>query len=40
MIILKWALALPQPDDLGTVAVDVNYLNVGGAVPNYQIFVC
>ncbi|OWM62925.1 uncharacterized protein LOC116215446 [Punica granatum] len=27
-------------DDLGTVAVDVNYLNVGGAVPDYQIFIC
>ncbi|KAK4744195.1 hypothetical protein SAY87_010507 [Trapa incisa] len=27
-------------DDLGTVAVDINYLNVGAAVPDYQIFVC
>ncbi|KAL5566377.1 hypothetical protein UlMin_029541 [Ulmus minor] len=27
-------------DDLGEVAVDVNYLNVGDAVPNYQIFIC
>ncbi|KDP23477.1 hypothetical protein JCGZ_23310 [Jatropha curcas] len=27
-------------DDLGDVAVDVNYLNVGESVPNYQIFMC
>ena len=27
------------PDDFGDVAVDVNYLNVGNAVPDYQIFV-
>ncbi|XP_030544828.1 uncharacterized protein LOC115751205 [Rhodamnia argentea] len=27
-------------DDLGDVAVDVNYLNVGGLKPNYQIFIC
>ncbi|XP_030474460.2 uncharacterized protein LOC115691871 [Syzygium oleosum] len=27
-------------DDLGAVAVDVNYLNVGGLKPDYQIFIC
>ncbi|KAK9291376.1 hypothetical protein L1049_019322 [Liquidambar formosana] len=27
-------------DDFGDVVVDVNYLNVGGAVPDYQIFIC
>ncbi|CAI0551163.1 unnamed protein product [Linum tenue] len=27
-------------DDFGDVAVDVNYLNVGGAVADYQIYVC
>lgn len=28
-------------DDLGTTAVDVNYLNVGGAgEPDYQLFIC
>ncbi|KAJ4877671.1 Uncharacterized protein Rs2_42689 [Raphanus sativus] len=28
-------------DDLGTSAVDVNYLNVGGAEePDYQLFIC
>jgi hypothetical protein len=27
-------------DDLGEVVVDVNYLNVGDTVPDYQIFVC
>ncbi|XP_048236254.1 uncharacterized protein LOC8287086 isoform X2 [Ricinus communis] len=27
-------------DDFGEVAVDVNYLNVGETVPNYQIFIC
>ncbi|TKY61521.1 hypothetical protein E2542_SST11372 [Spatholobus suberectus] len=27
-------------DDLGDVAVDVNYLNVGSETPNYQIFIC
>ncbi|XP_059438594.1 uncharacterized protein LOC132171322 isoform X2 [Corylus avellana] len=27
-------------DDLGDVAVDVNYLDVGVAVPDYQIFIC
>ncbi|GAV83912.1 hypothetical protein CFOL_v3_27357 [Cephalotus follicularis] len=27
-------------DDLGDVVVDVNYLNVGDAVPTYQIFIC
>ncbi|KAK3441595.1 hypothetical protein EUGRSUZ_B01914 [Eucalyptus grandis] len=27
-------------DDLGDVAVDVNYLNVGALKPDYQIFIC
>ncbi|XP_015875026.3 uncharacterized protein LOC107411874 [Ziziphus jujuba] len=27
-------------DDLGEVAVDVNYLNVGDSKPNFQIFIC
>ncbi|KAJ8752516.1 hypothetical protein K2173_004804 [Erythroxylum novogranatense] len=27
-------------DDLGNVAVDVNYLNIGNRVPSYQIFIC
>ncbi|XP_061945185.1 uncharacterized protein LOC133669161 [Populus nigra] len=27
-------------DDLGEVVVDVNYLNVGDTIPDYQIFVC
>jgi len=27
-------------DDLGHVAVDVNYLNVGSGTGNYQIFIC
>ncbi|KAI4301761.1 hypothetical protein L6164_035008 [Bauhinia variegata] len=27
-------------DDLGEVALDVNYLNVGPEPPNYQIFLC
>ncbi|KAL9233312.1 hypothetical protein vseg_008330 [Gypsophila vaccaria] len=27
-------------DDFGTVPVDVNYLNVGGAPPDYQLFIC
>ncbi|XP_044499517.1 uncharacterized protein LOC123220954 [Mangifera indica] len=27
-------------DDLGIVAVDVNYLNIGKTVPDYQIFIC
>ncbi|KAK7397180.1 hypothetical protein VNO78_18347 [Psophocarpus tetragonolobus] len=27
-------------DDLGDVAVDVNYLNVGSETGNYQIFIC
>ncbi|KAF8038840.1 hypothetical protein BT93_B1402 [Corymbia citriodora subsp. variegata] len=27
-------------DDLGAVAVDVNYLNVGDLKPDYQIFIC
>nr|POE76004.1 hypothetical protein CFP56_53523 [Quercus suber] len=27
-------------DDLGDVAVDVNYLDVGAAIPDYQIFIC
>ncbi|KAL2566908.1 hypothetical protein AAZX31_19G219300 [Glycine max] len=27
-------------DDLGDVAVDVNYLNVGSETRNYQIFIC
>lgn len=27
-------------DDFGEVAVDVNYLNTGNAVPDYQIFIC
>ncbi|KAI4369389.1 hypothetical protein MLD38_017831 [Melastoma candidum] len=26
--------------DLGSVAVDVNYLNVGGSTSEYQIFIC
>ena len=28
------------PDDLGDVAVDVNYLDVGDAIPDFQIFIC
>jgi len=28
------------PDDLGTTAVDVNYLNVGAHEPDYQLFMC
>lgn len=28
------------PDDFGQVVVDVNYLNVGDLVPNFQIFIC
>ncbi|KAG7023977.1 hypothetical protein SDJN02_15005 [Cucurbita argyrosperma subsp. argyrosperma] len=28
------------PDDLGDAVVDVNYLDTGNAVPNYQIFIC
>lgn len=28
------------PDDFGDVAVDINYLNVGDMVPDYQIFIC
>ncbi|GAB4855590.1 hypothetical protein Ancab_024213 [Ancistrocladus abbreviatus] len=27
-------------DDFGDVVADVNYLNVGGAMANYQIFIC
>ncbi|GER32929.1 hypothetical protein STAS_09029 [Striga asiatica] len=27
-------------EDFGEVVVDVNYLNVGAAVPNFQIFIC
>ncbi|CAH2044527.1 unnamed protein product [Thlaspi arvense] len=27
-------------DDLGTTAVDVNYLNVGALEPDYQLFIC
>ncbi|XP_009594684.2 uncharacterized protein LOC107803759 [Nicotiana tabacum] len=27
-------------DDFGQVAFDVNYLNVGGKTPKYQIFIC
>lgn len=27
-------------DDLGDVVVDVNYLDVGDAEPDYQIFIC
>uniref|UniRef100_A0A1J3D4S8 Uncharacterized protein n=1 Tax=Noccaea caerulescens TaxID=107243 RepID=A0A1J3D4S8_NOCCA len=27
-------------DDLGTTAVDVNYLNVGAGEPDYQLFLC
>ncbi|XP_022961440.1 uncharacterized protein LOC111462023 [Cucurbita moschata] len=27
-------------DDLGDAVVDVNYLDTGNAVPNYQIFIC
>jgi hypothetical protein len=27
-------------DDLGTTAVDVNYLNVGAHEPDYQLFMC
>ncbi|GAB2277453.1 hypothetical protein Dimus_012159 [Dionaea muscipula] len=27
-------------DDFGDVVVDVNYLNVGGVTPNYQLFIC
>ncbi|KAL1198024.1 hypothetical protein V5N11_018310 [Cardamine amara subsp. amara] len=27
-------------DDLGTTAVDVNYLNVGAREPDYQLFIC
>ncbi|KAF2316854.1 hypothetical protein GH714_042195 [Hevea brasiliensis] len=27
-------------DDFGDVVVDVNYLNVGGTVPSYEIFIC
>ncbi|ESQ32231.1 hypothetical protein EUTSA_v10005730mg [Eutrema salsugineum] len=27
-------------DDLGTTAVDVNYLNVGAQEPDYQLFIC
>lgn len=27
-------------DDLGDVAVDVNFLNVGSETRNYQIFIC
>lgn len=27
-------------DDLGDVVADVNYLNIGGAVLNYQLFIC
>ncbi|VVB15235.1 unnamed protein product [Arabis nemorensis] len=28
------------PDDLGTIAVEVNYLNVGAGEPDYQLFMC
>lgn len=28
------------PDEFGKVVVDVNYLNVGDSVPNFQIFIC
>ncbi|OIT07552.1 PREDICTED: uncharacterized protein LOC109219461 [Nicotiana attenuata] len=27
-------------DDFGQVAFDVNYLNIGGETPKYQIFIC
>ncbi|KAE8702663.1 tafazzin-like [Hibiscus syriacus] len=27
-------------DDLGNVVVDVNYLNIGDSLPDYQIFIC
>ncbi|KAI8548079.1 hypothetical protein RHMOL_Rhmol07G0244600 [Rhododendron molle] len=27
-------------EDLGEVVADVNYLNIGGAAPDYQIFIC
>ncbi|KAL9271218.1 hypothetical protein AKJ16_DCAP18244 [Drosera capensis] len=27
-------------DDFGEFVVDVNYLNVGGATPSYQLFIC
>ncbi|KAK8542376.1 hypothetical protein V6N13_137051 [Hibiscus sabdariffa] len=27
-------------DDLGSVVVDVNYLNIGDSQPDYQIFIC
>lgn len=27
-------------DDFGDVVVDVNYLNVGGIDPSYEIFIC
>lgn len=27
-------------DDFGDLVVDVNYLNVGGLEPDYQIFIC
>lgn len=27
-------------DDLGDTVVDVNYLDIGNALANYQIFIC
>ncbi|KAK7284375.1 hypothetical protein RJT34_19120 [Clitoria ternatea] len=36
---VKYARTIYE-DDLGDVAVDVNYLNVGSETQNYQIFIC
>ncbi|KAM7469773.1 hypothetical protein LguiA_007956 [Lonicera macranthoides] len=30
----------PASDDFGDIVGDVNYLDVGGAAPNHQIFIC
>lgn len=27
-------------EDLGDLVADVNYLNIGGTAPDYQIFIC
>lgn len=40
LIIMKFYFVLFLSEDFGDVVADVNYLNAGGAAPDYKIFIC
>lgn len=37
---ISYTIFIVLPDDLGEVAVDVNYLAVGNPESKFQIFIC